>query len=119
MNDRMNVDDAVIVALGSNQALGAALPQQVLETALARFPDLGLKVVKRSRWWRSKAWPDPSGPEFVNGVAWVETALSPEEVMAALHGLEAKLGRVRAGPNAPRTLDLDLIAYGRLRTPLP
>jgi 2-amino-4-hydroxy-6-hydroxymethyldihydropteridine diphosphokinase len=115
----MNVDDAVIVALGSNQALGAAGPQEVLEAALARFPSLGLKVVKRSGWWRSKAWPDEAGPEFVNGVAWVETTLSPEEVMAMLHGLEAEFGRVRGEVNAPRTLDLDLIAYGRITAPLP
>jgi 2-amino-4-hydroxy-6-hydroxymethyldihydropteridine diphosphokinase len=109
----MNVDDAVIVALGSNQALGAAGPQELLEAALARFPALGLEVVKRSRWWRSKAWPDETQPEFLNGVAWVETALSPKAVMAALHGLEDEFGRVRGEANAPRTLDLDLIAYGR------
>ena len=119
MNDRMNVDDAVIVALGSNQALGAAGPQELLEAALSRFPALGLNVVKRSRWWRSKAWPDETGPAFVNGVAWVETRLSSEEVMAALHGLEAEFGRVRKETNAPRTLDLDLIAYGRITTALP
>src|SRR5688572_13052344 len=113
MNDRMNVDDAVIVALGSNQALGAAKPQQVLEAALTRFPAFGLEVVKRSTWWRSKAWPDESGPEFVNGVAIVQTALGPDETLVALHAIEAEFGRVRSEPNAPRTLDLDLIAYGR------
>jgi 2-amino-4-hydroxy-6-hydroxymethyldihydropteridine diphosphokinase len=39
--------------------------------------------------------------------------LSAGEVLAALHRLEARFGRVRAEPNAPRTLDLDLIAHGR------
>jgi 2-amino-4-hydroxy-6-hydroxymethyldihydropteridine diphosphokinase len=34
-------------------------------------------------------------------------------VLAALLKLEADLGRARAERNAPRTLDLDLIAYGR------
>ncbi len=32
--------------------------------------------------------------------------------MAALHGVETLFGRQRGGVNAPRTLDLDLIAYG-------
>jgi hypothetical protein len=35
------------------------------------------------------------------------------EVLAALHRVEARFGRVRAEANAPRTLDLDLIAHGR------
>ena len=109
----MNVDDAVIVALGSNQALGAAGPQEVLEAALARFPALGLEVVKRSRWWRSKAWPDPSQPDFLNGVVWVSTELSPQDLMDVLLGIEAEFGRARGPSNASRTLDLDLIAYGR------
>jgi len=37
--------------------------------------------------------------------------LTPPELMAALHAVEAEFGRKRRGPNAPRTLDLDLIDY--------
>jgi len=33
--------------------------------------------------------------------------------MEALKRVEARFGRVRTVPNAPRTLDLDLIALGR------
>ena len=119
MNDGMNLDDAVIVALGSNRALGAAGPQQILESALTRFPAFGMEVVKRSRWWRSKAWPEGAGPDFVNGIALVRTTLGPEATLEALHAIEREFGRERNAPNAPRTLDLDLIAYGRLTTPLP
>lgn len=43
----------------------------------------------------------------------VETALEPEAVMEALKDVEARFGRVRTTANAPRTLDLDLIALGR------
>jgi 2-amino-4-hydroxy-6-hydroxymethyldihydropteridine diphosphokinase len=74
---------------------------------------VGLKVLKRSSWWRSAAWPDPSGPEYRNGVALVEAQEDPEAVLAALLRIEAELGRERGARNAPRTLDLDLIAYGR------
>jgi len=38
--------------------------------------------------------------------------MAPEELLAALHAVEAGFGRIRARRNAPRTLDLDLIAYG-------
>jgi 2-amino-4-hydroxy-6-hydroxymethyldihydropteridine diphosphokinase len=85
----------------------------LLEAALARFPEVGLKILERSRWWRSAAWPDPNGPEYRNGVALVEAPGGPEAVLAALLRLEAALGRERGPRNAARTLDLDLIAYGR------
>lgn len=68
-----------------------------------------------SRWWSSEAWPDPSEPGYLNGVALVETDLSPPETMRALLQIEAGFGRQRAAANAPRTLDLDLIAHGRTR----
>jgi 2-amino-4-hydroxy-6-hydroxymethyldihydropteridine diphosphokinase len=85
----------------------------LLEEALARFPAVGLKILKRSGWWRSAAWPDPNGPEYRNGVALVEANAGPEDVLAALLGLEAQMGRERVARNAPRTLDLDLVAHGR------
>lgn len=85
----------------------------MLEEALARFPAVGLKILKRSGWWRSAAWPDPNDPEYRNGVALVEANAGPQSVLQALLDLEADMGRDRAQRNAPRTLDLDLIAYGR------
>jgi 2-amino-4-hydroxy-6-hydroxymethyldihydropteridine diphosphokinase len=85
----------------------------LLQAALARFPEVGLKILETSSWWRSAAWPDPNGREYRNGVALVEAKAGPAGVLAALLKLEAELGRERWARNAPRTLDLDLIAYGR------
>ena len=109
----------MLVALGSNAGRGGEGPAQLLERALLRFSDHGLHVVKRSRWWRSASWPDPADPPFLNGVARVETALDPQGVLAALHTLEAEFGRMRGVRNAPRTLDLDLIAHGPTVRPGP
>ncbi len=106
-------DDSIIVALGGNLAAGGRSVTQGLEAALDQLPTVGLRVVRRSRLWRSTAWPDPADPPFLNAVALVETTLDPAQALGALHGLEASFGRVRHGPNAPRVLDLDLIAYGR------
>ena len=36
-------------------------------------------------------------------------------MLAALHAIEARFHRARPYPNAPRTLDLDLLAMGDLR----
>lgn len=103
----------MIVALGGNLAGAYADSRALLEAALELFPAHGLEVVARSGWWRSAAWPDPSAPEYRNGVALVATALDPAETLAALLAIETELGRVRSVRNAPRTLDLDLIAHGR------
>jgi 2-amino-4-hydroxy-6-hydroxymethyldihydropteridine diphosphokinase len=107
------------VALGSNLAGAYASPEALLEAALARFPEAGLRVLKRSGWWRSDAWPDPKGPEYRNGIALVEASGGPQAVLHALFAVESQFGRRRGQKNAPRTLDLDLIAYGRqvLETP--
>ncbi|HTI66137.1 MAG TPA: 2-amino-4-hydroxy-6-hydroxymethyldihydropteridine diphosphokinase [Caulobacteraceae bacterium] len=103
-------DEAVVVALGGNLGDGTSA---VLEAALGRFEGEGLRILERSSWWRSQAWPDPSQPDYLNGVAIVETALDPSQVLDALHRIEAAFGRTRHERNAPRAVDLDLIAYGR------
>ena len=102
-----------MVALGSNLSGGFATSKALLDAAVARLSAVGLRVVKRSAWWRSAAWPDPTAPDYLHGLAIVETALAPAEVMAALARIEREFGRERGERNAARTLDLDLIAHGR------
>ncbi len=102
---------SIYIALGANLPGPAGPPRATLEAALARLEAKGVRVVRRSRWYRSPAWPDPADPEFVNAVAEVETALAPAALLALLHAVEGELRRVRTTPNAPRVLDLDLIDY--------
>jgi 2-amino-4-hydroxy-6-hydroxymethyldihydropteridine diphosphokinase len=101
------------VALGGNLAGDFQSSEALLEAALARFPQAGLPVLARSRWWRSAAWPDRQGNEYRNGIAIVEANGPPQAVLEALFAMERSFGRTRGVPNAPRTLDLDLIAHGR------
>jgi 2-amino-4-hydroxy-6-hydroxymethyldihydropteridine diphosphokinase len=107
------LEEAIIIALGGNLAGDYPSLDAVLEAALAAFLRSGLTVARRSGWWRSAAWPDPAAPAYLNGVAIVGTTLAPRELMARLLAIEADFGRRRTEPNAPRILDLDLIAYGR------
>jgi len=109
----LSLDDSIVVALGSNVSGDYANCEALLEAVLARFPQAGLPVIARSRWWRSAAWPDPTGPEYRNGIAIVETNDPPKAVLAKLLAIETAFRRVRLLRNAPRTLDLDLIAHGR------
>jgi 2-amino-4-hydroxy-6-hydroxymethyldihydropteridine diphosphokinase len=59
---------------------------------------------------------DPVGdvdqPAFLNAVAWIETELSPRELIWHLLLIEQRMGRVRAQRWGPRSIDLDLLFYG-------
>ncbi|MEJ7900254.1 MAG: 2-amino-4-hydroxy-6-hydroxymethyldihydropteridine diphosphokinase [Thermomicrobiales bacterium] len=59
---------------------------------------------------------DPVGfvdqPQFLNAVVRLHTNLQPAYLLANLIRIEVELGRVRTFPNAPRTIDLDLLLVG-------
>ena len=59
---------------------------------------------------------DPVGltdqPPFLNGVAALETELTPRELLETLLAVERGLGRERRRRWGPRTIDLDLLLYG-------
>ena len=51
-------------------------------------------------------------PPYLNAVGVGSSDLPVREIFAALRALEARAGRTRPHPGAPRTLDLDLILAG-------
>ena len=55
---------------------------------------------------------DEDAPRYLNAVALLQTRLAPAELLASLHRIEARHGRVRRERWDDRTLDLDLIVYG-------
>lgn len=110
----LDLDQAVIVALGGNLPGRFDSIRHALRAALESLGSRGLKPVLTSSLWRSSAWPDPSRPDYLNAVTIVETALEPEQVLSVLHAIERDFGVRRGERNSPRVLDLDLIACGRL-----
>ena len=96
-------------------AIGANLRDPVQQVmagveALAMLPNTRLAAV--SPLYRSAPVGYADQPDFVNGVAKIETALAPRELLDALLGIERGFGRVREVKNGPRTLDLDIVLYG-------
>ncbi len=76
--------------------------------------DAGVRVIARSRWYECGPVPPSDQPWFVNGVARVETARDPADLLDLLLAIERGLGRERRAANAPRVMDLDLLAYGEV-----
>jgi len=99
------------VALGANLGDAPAALRQALND-LGTLPHT--RLVRASSLYRS-APVDSSGPDYVNAVAELSTALGPYDLLAGLQGLEQAAGRERPWHNAPRTLDLDILLYGELR----
>ncbi len=117
--DQAALDRAVVVALGCNMPGAHADCGAAVRAASDRLESLGVVVINRSSLWRSAAWPDPARPAYINAVALVETSRSPQDLLALLHRIEAEFGRAPGPVNADRPLDLDLVAYGRLRSDGP
>jgi len=104
----------VYVGLGSN----LAHPRRQLARAmraLAMLPRTRVVGVSSNYVSAPLDCPDPQ-PEFVNAVAALETTLPPLGLLARLHDIERRQRRARQRQrNAPRTLDLDLLLYGRAK----
>lgn len=111
-------ENVVLVALGANlPAADGTPPLETLRRAAAALDGLpGLRLVALSRWIRTEPEPPlPGAPDFINGVARLAGPVpDPAALLAALHAIEDRAGRARPYPNAPRSLDLDLIAVGDL-----
>ena len=97
------------VALGSNLEDPVAQVRAGLRE-LAALP--GTRLIAASSLYRNPPAGYRDQPDFVNAVAQIETRLAPRELLDALLALERAHGRARDFPNAPRTLDLDILIYG-------
>lgn len=102
----------IFIALGANIPSAAGQPPDTLRAALATLGERGVRVLRVSTFRQTPAWPNPTDPAFVNAVAGIQTDLQPFALLGLLHEVETAHGRKRSVPNAPRTLDLDLIDYG-------
>lgn len=102
--------DRVAIALGSN--LGDRRAH--LDFGVAKLRSL-LRHIAVSR-YHDTVPVGITGPQplYLNAAATGETTLSARDLLDALLAIEAARGRERPYPNAPRTLDLDLILHGRL-----
>lgn len=98
-------------------ALGANL-NQPRRQVLAAFAELastpGVRLLQCSSLYRTTPVGYLEQPDFINAVCAIETTLKPQELLAALLSIERCHGRVREFPNAPRTLDLDILLYDDL-----
>jgi 2-amino-4-hydroxy-6-hydroxymethyldihydropteridine diphosphokinase len=105
----------VCVAFGANLGDARAAVLQAIQDVGA----LAMTQLQQASSLYASAPFEATGPEFVNAVAIYSTNLPPLDLLDDLQNLENKAGRERPFPNAPRTLDLDLIWYDKVELDSP
>lgn len=108
MHTARPLSNTVYIGLGAN--LGDA--QQTLHQALASIASLPHTRLLKTSSLYGTAPVQADGPDYVNAVARISTALSAHELLTQLQTIEQQHGRTRPYQNAPRTLDLDILLYG-------
>jgi 2-amino-4-hydroxy-6-hydroxymethyldihydropteridine diphosphokinase len=105
----MGVMVSAYIGLGANLGDPRAAVTRAIQ-AIAALPGVSLR--RQSALYGS-APVDAGGDDYVNAVVEVQTALEPHALLARLQSIENTAGRARPYRNAPRTLDLDILLYGR------
>lgn len=102
----------ILIGLGANLPSCHGSPEETLRAALkALEASSGIHVQRMSSIWLTAPVPVSDQPWYRNAVVAIETSLSAEELMVALQQIETEFGRVRSVRDAPRVLDLDILAY--------
>ena len=101
---------AAYIGLGSNLGDSRGILRAALRDLGSRP---GVKVTGISSFYRTAPVGYKAQPDFINAAAELETGLDPRDLLRVLQDLEHAYGRERLFKNGPRTLDLDLLLYGR------
>lgn len=105
------MSERAFVALGGNLGDPMAAMRSALDLLDA---DYDTEVLRVSSLYRTPPWGKADQPDFLNAVAEVATSLAPRTLLDLCLTTETALHRVRDERWGPRTIDLDLLAYGDL-----
>ena len=111
----LNSTPLVAIALGSNVGDRDAH----LDYAVSRLSQLLTDLRSSSRYDTEPVDVVGDQPRYLNAAVVGRTSLEATDLLAAIQQIEQDRGRERPYPNAPRTLDLDLILYGTRSCPHP
>lgn len=101
----------IFVALGANLPGDYGSPYDTLQAAKRAMEEHGVTILASSRTWLTAPVPLSNQPWYHNEVVRIATDFSAFELLGVLQAIENRFGRVRTIRNAPRVLDLDLLAF--------
>jgi 2-amino-4-hydroxy-6-hydroxymethyldihydropteridine diphosphokinase len=103
------ITKTVYLSLGSNIGDRA----RNLQAALHRFAAPDLRVMRTSPVYETEPVEYTAQRWFLNLAAEAATELLPMQLLLRIGRVERALGRVRTVPKGPRTIDIDILFYGR------
>jgi len=83
-----------------------------LLTALRLLDENGIRVVKKSKIYRTKPLGNEDQADFLNMALEVECLYEPLELLRVLKRIESHMGRKRTRRWGPRVIDIDILFYG-------
>jgi len=98
----------VYLSLGSN--VGDREAQ--LRDALFRLSAVG-RVIALSSFYETEPVEFTQQPWFLNCAVAIETSSTPQQLMAAILRIEEEMGRQRRQKKGPRSIDIDILLFGR------
>jgi 2-amino-4-hydroxy-6-hydroxymethyldihydropteridine diphosphokinase len=107
---------AVVLALGSNLGERRDILQGAVD-AIVGLP--GIRVTAASPVYETVPVGGPAQPDYLNAIVLADAAGPARELLDRLHEIEAAFDRVRLVRWGPRTLDIDIIAFGAERSDDP
>lgn len=99
----------IYLSLGSN----VGDREHNLRTAIDRLSAPDLHVLRTSPIYETEPVDYTAQRWFLNLVVEAETSLFPKLLLSRTARVEHELGRVRAVAKGPRTIDIDILLYGR------
>ena len=100
----------VYLSLGTNLGDRLSYLKEALE-GLAKLPLTSVTAV--SPIYETEAWGNTNQPDFLNLVCQLETGLPAHDLLKHCQAIELDLGRERHEHWGPRTIDIDILLYGR------
>jgi len=108
------MEKTVYLSLGSNLGDRA----RNLEAAMERLRSLG-EVAAVSSFYETEPVSDFHQPWFLNCALGLRTEKMPRQLLAAVMAIEQALGRKRIVAKGPRTVDIDILLFGRFVMDVP
>ena len=104
----------IFIGIGSNLPSKYGNRFKNIELAISFLEKKGVKVLKKSSFYESPAYPNKNDPKFINVVVEVSSSLTKENIASILIKIENSIERKRNIKNAPRTCDIDILDFKNL-----
>ncbi len=99
----------VYFSLGSNMGDRQA---NLRAAALMIDKNIG-KIARKSHVYETEPWGEPAQDKFLNQVIMANTTMTPRDLLEIITVIEKELGRVKKEKWGPRTIDIDILFYGK------